>query len=83
MNFEKRTAISLSEIKKQIEHGNLSEGLESIDKLWQVMGRLGKNKEAITVGEGLHGTEVIKKAHEENRIILGSHLDLHEIILAK
>lgn len=85
MNFEKRTAVSLSEIKKMIEQGDTQEATKSIDRLWEVMGRLGRNKEVIHCGATIHTEETISEAERENNVILGSSssLMLHQILLAK
>jgi len=81
MNIEKKVAISLYEIKKMIENDQSEDALEAVDRLRKVMGRLGRNNEALGCGVALHGVKVIHKAKIENRILLGSDQMLHEIFL--
>lgn len=82
MNFEKRITVSLSAIEKMMEEGSYLEAYRSIRRLSKVMGRLGRNNEAIECGY-LHTKETLESAKTENRIILSSHLNFHEIKLAK
>lgn len=83
MNFEKKVAVSLHAIKEKVEQGRVEEAVKDLDRFWDVMCRLGRNNEAITVGAALHGTQVIEEAKTENRVILGSGLYFHDILLAK
>ena len=83
MNFEKKLSVSLHTIKDQVETGETLMAIASLDRLSRVAGRLGRNNEAIHCGTSLHSEQTIQEAHDENRIILGSSLPLHEILLTK
>lgn len=82
MNFNKKIAVSLDEIKKQIERGDTGVALESLDRLWQVVSRVGRNEESLSCSY-LHSKETLEDAKRENKIIEGSIQLLHEIVLKK
>jgi hypothetical protein len=80
--YNTKLAVSLSEIKKQVEEGNTKDALESLDRLWKVTCRIGRNEEALNCSY-LHTKETLEDAERENRIIKGSLQYPHEIVLAK
>jgi hypothetical protein len=82
MNLEKKIAVSLYEIKRSIEKGSSEEAMISLNILWEVVGRIGMNKEVISCSM-IHEDETVKRSETENRIILSSKLMLHEIQLKK
>lgn len=80
--YNTKLSVSLSEIKKQVEEGNIKDALESLDRLWKVTCRIGRNEEALSCSY-LHTKETLEDAERENRIIKGSLQYPHEIVLAK
>ena len=81
-SYNTKLAVSLSEIKKQVEEGNTKDALESLDRLWKVVCRIDRNEEALNCSY-LHTKEILKDAERENKIIKSSIQYLHEIVLAK
>lgn len=82
MEFNKKLAVSISEIKLQLISGDDKEALKSLQTLHRVMCRISRNEEVIRCSY-LHHEETVKEATTENRIIKGSELYPHEIELAK
>ena len=82
MNFQVKTVVSISEIKKQVQAGECDKAIESLDRLWKVLGRVERNDEVLSCGY-LHTEETLEKARKENSIIQGSIQYPHEIILSK
>lgn len=80
MSYETKLAVSISEIKKQVEQGDKNGALDSLNNLWEVTCRLKKNNEVITCSY-MHGEEVTESARKENNDIMGSDKYPHEIIL--
>ena len=80
--YTAKLATSLSEIKKQVEEGNTKDALESLDRLFEVTCRLGKNEEAL-ICSYLHTKETLENAERENNLIQGSLEYPHEIVLKK
>lgn len=78
-----KVTVSIHEIKEMVQAGNTQEAINSLDKMFKVYCRLGRNIEAISCGAALHGQAVIDEAETENRIINSSSLMMHEIQLAK
>tara|TARA_R110000803_G_scaffold156365_4_gene220910 strand:- start:620 stop:844 length:225 start_codon:yes stop_codon:yes gene_type:complete len=72
MNFEKITAVKISEIEKQIENGNKAEALKQTRELWKTFCALGRNNEAIFCGS-LHAPETLENARRENKLILSNY----------
>jgi hypothetical protein len=81
-SYETRLCVSISEIKKQVENGSIEEALVSLERLWKVTCRIKRNNEVISCSN-LHSEETVENAKTENRIIKGSGLYPHEILLAK
>jgi hypothetical protein len=81
-SYNTKIAVSLSEIEKQVKEGNTKDALESLDRLWKVVCRIGSNEEVLNCSY-LHTKEVLKDAERENKIIKSSIQYLHEIVLAK
>jgi hypothetical protein len=82
MNLEKKIAVSLYEIKRSIEKGSSEEAMISLNILWEVVGRIGRNKEIISIS-GANEIEAVKRAEIENKSILSSPLMLHQIQIFK
>ena len=83
MILEKKIALSLRVIHNNLEAKNdIKLALKYINNLADVVGRLGRNEEALYLGS-LRGKETLEEAEKENKIILSSDLMLHEIILRK
>jgi hypothetical protein len=82
MNLEKKIAVSLYEIKRSIEKGSSEEAMISLNILWEVVGRIGRNKEIISIS-GTNEIEAVKIAEIENKSILSSPLMLHQIQIFK
>ncbi len=81
-DYNTKLAVSLSEIKKQVEEGNTKKALDSLDRLWKVTCRIKRNEEALNCSY-LHTKDTLENAEKENRIIKGSTLYPHEIVLTK
>jgi hypothetical protein len=81
-SYNTKIAVSLSEIEKQVKEGNTKNALESLDRLWKVVCRIGSNEEVLNCSY-LHTAEVLKDAERENKNIKSSRQYLHEIVLAK
>jgi hypothetical protein len=79
-SYNTKLAVSLSEIEKQVKEGNTKDALESLDRLWKVVCRIGSNEEVLNCSY-LHTKEVLKDAERENKIIKSSIQYLHEIVL--
>lgn len=82
IDYNKKLGVSVSEIKKQVEFGNIKDALESLDRLWEVTCRIARNEEVLNCSY-LHTEETLKDAERENRIIKSSSQYPHEIVLAK
>ena len=80
MNYYKKLAVSVSEIKKQVTNNDKLEAGESLNRLWSVLATLGKNEETISCAY-LHDLDTVNEALRQNRIILGSEQQPHKIIL--